>query len=807
MKVSKNWLNQYVSIKSDNNFLADALTMAGLEVESIYDPYDYLQKVVIGRINKISAHFNADKLQCCQVDIGERVIPVVCGAPNIYENALIACALPGTRLSNGKLLKKTVIRNEPSEGMICSEKELGLGDDSDGVLILDKPFQTGRLLKDALALTDTVFDIGLTPNRPDCASMIGVAREIAAIESEKLIYPEISFDETGPDTSTMTSVTIDHPDHCPRYAARVMLDVHIAPSPQWLQKRLRAIGLRPINNVVDITNFVMMETGQPLHAFDYDLLEENRIIVRTAKNDEKFTTLDNKERSMKDDMLFICDGKKPIAIAGVMGGLNSEINNNTKNVLLESAYFTPTSVRRTSKRLGLSTDASYRFERGIDPDGVIWAIDRAAQLMKDICDATICKGIIDNYPTPIDLVRVDVSIKKIHRLIGITPDCEQIISLLSSIEFTVNTIDEDLLQVHVPSFRVDIKRPQDIMEEVARLIGYDEIPVVAPKSPIMAEKPSRHITYRNQIKEYLLGFGFTETINYSFISANSTNRLNLPSDDPRRQVVELRNPISEDQAVMRTSLVPGMLETVHRNLNQKNMHLKLFETGKVFLNHSNAPLPKERESLVMIWTGSALLENWRQSGRNCDFYDLKGVIEMLMHRLHINKFSFVKPEKLKYNYYRSGYAAQINIKKKCVGIAGEIHSEVLNNYQIRQPVYICEIDYENLYHHIPEKIAAQSLPRYPSTYRDMTLILHKTIQAEAIINVMKSCNERLVSDIQIFSVYDGEPIPSDKKSMSFRITYQSWEETLKDEKINQIHTEIGHKVVKTFQADLPPSGD
>ena len=807
MKVSKNWLRQYVNIKSDNNFLADALTMAGLEVESVYDPYDYLQKVVIGRIQKITAHSNADKLQCCQVDIGERVIPVVCGAPNIFENALIACALPGTCLPDGKVLKKTVIRNEPSEGMICSEKELGISDASEGILILDSPFQVGSLFKDALNLTDTVFEIGLTPNRPDCASIIGVARETSAIESEKLNYPKISFDETGPDCKSMTSVTIDHPDHCPRYAARVVLDVQIAPSPQWLQKRLRAIGLRPINNIVDITNYVMMESGQPLHAFDYDLLDENRIVVRTAKKNEKFTTLDNKERSMEEDMLFICDGKKPIAVAGVMGGLNSEINNQTRSVLLESAYFNPTSVRRTSKRLGLSTDASYRFERGIDPDGVIWAIDRAAQLMKDICRATICKGIIDNYPSPMEIVRVDVSIKQLHRLIGIEPDKKQIKSLLSSIEFTVNDIDEDHIQVHVPSFRVDIKRPQDIMEEVARLIGYDEIPIVTPHSPIHAEKPSRHLKYRNYIKEYLTGIGFSEAINYSFIAEESADRLNLKSDDYRRQDVKLRNPISEEQAVMRTSLVPGMLETIRRNLNQKNVNFRLFEIGKVFLNHSNAPLPKERESLIVIMTGAGQAESWHQPERACDFYDIKGVIDQLMHQLHIKKVCFMKPEKTDSCYYRSGYVAQLEVKKKIVGIIGEIHAEVLNNYQIRQPVYVCEIDYETLYHMIPEKIVTRPLPRYPSTFRDMTLILEKNVQADAIIKVMRSCNEKLVSDIDIFSIYEGDPIPDSKKSMSFRITYRSWDETLKDEKINQIHTEIGKTVVKTFQADLPSSGN
>ncbi|KPA08814.1 phenylalanyl-tRNA synthetase subunit beta [Candidatus Magnetomorum sp. HK-1] len=803
MKVSKSWLCEYVSIKSDTNHLADALTMAGLEIESISDPYDYLKTVVVGKIRTISPHPNADKLQCCRVDIGETTIPVVCGAKNIYEGALTACALPGTCLPNGLVLKKTVLRGEPSEGMICSETELGIGDAGEGILILEGSHNPGCSLNETLNLSDAVLEIGLTPNRPDCASMIGVAREIAAIESEPLSQPEITLEETGPDCSTMTSVKIENPDHCPRYAARVMLDVQIAPSPIWLQQRLQSIGLRPINNVVDITNFVMMETGQPLHAFDYDLLEENRIVVRTARQGEKFTTLDKKERTMESDMLFICDGKKPVAVAGVMGGLNSEIHSKTQRVLLESAYFQPTSVRKTSKRLGLSTDASYRFERGIDPDGVILAINRTAQLMKDICGATLCKGIVDVYPNPLPAVQIELSIQKTHQLIGITPDREQVKTLLKSIGFKVNDIDDDRIQINVPSHRVDIQRPQDIMEEVARLVGYNSIPIVSPKSPIQVEKQSLHMAYRQIIKQVMTGLGFSEAINYSFIASDSADRLSLTSDDRRRQHVELLNPISEDQAVMRTSLVPGMLETVRHNLNQKNIHLKLFESGKVFLKQSNAPLPEERESIVAIWTGAAQVESWQQKERICDFYDLKGIIESLMNALHIKKLTFNKPQQDVDPYFRIGYVAEIMVKQNKIGLLGEIHPEVLNAYQIKQPVYLFEIDYETLYPLIPEKINARPLPRYPATERDMTLILDKKVHAKDIIDVMKSCNEKLVSDIQIFSVYDGAPISEGKKSMSFRITFRSWEETLKDEKINQIHTDIANTVIKTFNAGLP----
>ena len=802
MKVSKSWLAKYVSIQSDTDYLAHALTMAGLEIETVSEHYDYLESVVVGKIKSITSHTNANKLQCCRVDIGKKTIPVVCGAKNIFEGALIACALPGTCLPGGLTLEKTVIRGESSEGMICSESELGIGEDSKGILVLDDSQIPGTPLNKALNLSEVVMEIGLTPNRPDCASMIGVAREIAAIESTTVHYPAMTVDENGPDCSGMTSVIIENPDHCPRYAARVMLDITIGQSPLWLKQCLSSIGLRPINNVVDITNFVMMETGQPLHAFDYDLLDENRIVVRTAKQGELFTTLDKKERTMESDMLFICDGKKPVAVAGVMGGLNSEINATTRRVLLESAYFNPTSVRKTSKLLGLSTDASYRFERGIDHEGVIFAIDRAAQLMKEICGATICKGIVDVYPEPIPEVHIDVSVTKTHQLIGITPDKNQIQSLLESIEFGVTPVDDDIIRIKVPTFRVDVKRSQDIMEEIARLVGYNEIPSVSPTSAAHIEKKSLHLSNREKIKQIMTGSGFFEAINYSFIAADSTDRLKLPSDDARHHHVKLLNPISEDQAVMRTSLIPGMLETVRRNLNQKNSHLKLFESGKIFLNHSNAPLPQEREYIVGIWTGAAQVENWQQSETTCDFYDLKGVVENLMHRLYIKKLTFSKSDQPE-PYFRKGYVADIRVKQHKVGLLGEIHPDVLGAYQIKQPLYLFEIDYEALFPLIPEKVSSRPLPKYPSTTRDMTLILDNSVQAKEILDVMKSCNEKLVSDIHIFSVYDGKPIPESKKSMSFRITFRSWEETLKDEKINQIHKDIAKTVIKTFNADLP----
>jgi len=384
MKVSLSWLRDYVSIEMEVADLAEALTMIGLEVESVSERYEYLDNVFVGRIVEIHPHSNADKLKVCNVNLGDRIIPVVCGAPNAEKDLLAPVALPGTLLSDGSILESGIIRGEPSEGMLCSEAELGLGVDQSGIMILDPTLTVGNRLTKALELSDKVLEFDLTPNRPDCLSIIGVAREIAAIQKTRVKYPEITLRELNDNIFKFSSVTIEAPDHCPRYAARLIVGISVAPSPFWLQDRLMSVGLRPINNIVDITNFILMETGQPLHAFDFDRLAESRIVVRTAKDGESFTTLDQKDRVLSKDMLLICDGERPVAVAGVMGGLNSEIEDKTTRVLIESACFNPTSIRKTSKKLGLSTDASHRFERGVDPEGTVRAANRAAQLMVEI---------------------------------------------------------------------------------------------------------------------------------------------------------------------------------------------------------------------------------------------------------------------------------------------------------------------------------------------------------------------------------------------------------------------------------------
>ncbi|HUT43461.1 MAG TPA: phenylalanine--tRNA ligase subunit beta, partial [Desulfobacterales bacterium] len=460
MKASIGWLKDYTPINMGVRRLANSLTMAGLEVEAVTDRFGYLDKVVVGRIVEIEPHPNADKLKLVKVDVGLQTLAVVCGAPNVLNDILAPIALPGTVFPNGFTLEKSIIRNVESEGMICSEAELGLGKDKSGIMILSPSLHVGEKLSKALELSDAVIEVDLTPNRPDCLSMIGIAREICGIQKTKIQYPDMSLSDVRDDITGFTSVTIKAADHCPRYAVRLLTDITVGPSPLWLADRLMSVGMKPINNIVDITNFVLMETGQPLHAFDYDSLAENRIVVRRANEGELFTTLDMKERKLTSDMLMICDGEKPVAVGGVMGGLNSEIEETTTKVLIESAYFDPVSIRKTSKKLGLNSEASHRFERGVDPEGIVPALNRAARLMAEIGGGKLIDGMIDEYPKKIPVKTITLKIKETNRLLGTNLSRNEIKKLMESIEFSAKKIDADTLKVDPPSFRVDIERPE-----------------------------------------------------------------------------------------------------------------------------------------------------------------------------------------------------------------------------------------------------------------------------------------------------------------------------------------------------------
>jgi len=807
MKVSLSWLKDYVPIEMDSSDLAEALTMVGLEIESVFDRYGYLDTVYVGRIEEIAPHPNADKLHLCQVDTGQGKVSVVCGAPNAKTGMLSPIALPGTEFPEGFVLEKSVIRGQTSEGMLCSEGELGLGDDRSGIMVLDSSLSVGDKLASALALSDFVFEIEITPNRPDCLSVIGVAREIAAIQKVGLTYPDFNLIDKGNEIFERTSIKIEAPDHCPRYVARLLEEIVIKPSPFWLQERLLSIGQRPINNIVDVTNFVLMETGQPLHAFDFDFLAENRIVVRTAGKGETFVTLDQKERVLDPEMLMICDGQKAVAVGGVMGGLNSEIEDSTTRVLLESAYFNPISVRRTSKRLGLSTDASHRFERGVDPAGQIAAANRAAKLMVELGGGRLISGLIDEHPSPQPLKSLKLSVKNTNRLLGTQVQRKEIAKLLKSIEFSVekrgSKKDEDFLTVTPPSFRVDISRPEDLMEEVARLSGYNNIPTTFPVMPATGRSFHKKINVRDRIRQLMTGLGFRETTNYSFMHPQSADRLRLKTDDPRRQLVDILNPLTEDQAAMRISLVPGLLQTVHYNFSQQIKNLKIFEIGKIFINENPRDLPSEPEIIAGLWTGSRHAASWHDPAADCDFYDIKGAVEGLLNALRIDRIQFTRLPENECAYTRTGYTAQILSNDTPLGLVGEIHPEVLANYDLKQPAFLFELHFDHLVPLIKDATQSKPIPKFPAIFRDITIIVNNDIETQKIVAEGHNRAEALVESLSLLDVFEGKPIAEGKKGVSLRVTYRSPHKTLQDEDVTPIHQSIADRLVKAFKASLP----
>ena len=802
MKVSLSWLREYVPVNITVSEMCARLTMAGLETDSVTDRYAWLNTVKVGRISHVRPHPNAGRLHLCEVELGDRSVQVVCGAPNACKGMTVPLALPGTEFPNGRILEKSIIRGQSSEGMLCSEAELELGTDSSGLMELPQDLQPGTRLPKALNLSDAMIEVDLTPNRPDCLSIIGVAREIGAFQGKKVKFPEIKLPAGEKNIRDLTSVTIVSPDHCPRYAARLIEGITVKPSPWWLRERLQSVGLRSINNIVDVTNFVMMEMGQPLHAFDFDNLAGQRIVVRTASEGEKFITLDGKERTLTSEMLMICDGEKPVAVGGVMGGLNSEIENSTTRVLIESAYFNPVSIRKTAKKLGLGTDASHRFERGVDPEGTVRALDRAAQLMLEVAGGTLIKGHIDEHPVQIQNSPIRLSVAAANRHLGLELGRDQMADLLKSVEFAVEKEGNLYLRVTPPSFRVDVSRPEDLMEDIARLWGYDNIPVTFPAIPAQGISPTPQVELRSRIRDILSGSGFAEVINYSFIDERSCDRLGLKAADPRRRMLKIINPISEEMSVMRTSLIPGLLETMSRNLSRQNRNLKIFEIGKIFLSKGQDSLPDQPEMLSGLWTGSRSEISWHEKETSCDFYDLRGITEGLFRKLGIGEEYTALPE-AQCDYTRPGYTAQISAQGQKLGIIGQVHPRVIEAYDLKQAAWVFELDMEAVRLLAPESKKAVPLPRYPSVSRDITLILEKRTEAWELLKQVRNAGEELVEDVFLFDVYEGKNIPQDKKSISFRIVYRSSENTLEDETVSTVHRKISDMLVEKFKATFP----
>jgi len=804
MNFTYNWLKQYVDIDIPPAVVADHLTMLGLEVDTVEELYPDLSSVKVARVEAVHPHPNADKLVLCDVSVGEEKLRVVCGAPNVRAGMLTAIALPGAKLAGGFAVKPSKIRGEASEGMLCSEKELGISENHAGIIELPDNLQSGQLVAEALCLHDTFIEVDLTPNRPDCASVIGIAREVAGFAGKQLKPPVTDADLpklTG--EGVPFGVKVEAPDACLRYAARLLTNVKIAPSPWWLQQKLLAVGLRPINNVVDVTNYVMMEYGQPLHAFDYKKLAGGRIVVRHAKKGETITSLDGIERKLDEEMLLICDAEKPVAIAGVMGGQDSEVTGETTEILLESACFNPISVRRTASTLNLSTESSYRFERGVDPLGIPRALERAVQLIAELSGAEVVENGVDyqdgvKSPAPIAL-----RVQRVGDLLGMTLSAEKIIQLLTGIEIKAEKSDTEILTVYPPSFRVDLEREIDLVEELARLTGYNEIPTSLPSVPMSFPEydPVRDLC--KKVTGVMTSLGFYEAINYSFVTAKHFDMLGLAAGDPSRNTVKLLNPLTEEQSVMRSSLLPGLLENVRWNINHQCGDVRLFEIGKVFFSQENRELPDEYLMLTAAFSGRRHPDAPRlyEGDAGVDIFDVKGAIEQILTNLRLPQVTLAPGDNPAPYAERASFRHLI-AEGKSAGNFGKISPDVLKQFGIKQDVFFLDVNLDALVKLKSAPKVFESLPKFPTVQWDIAVLVPEHVPGGDILAAIDECREKLVEKAEIFDIYRGKNIDPGLKSVAISVTYRSDTQTLNDELVDKVHKKITDMILTRFEGRL-----
>jgi phenylalanyl-tRNA synthetase beta chain len=799
MKVTLNWLREFVEIALSIPRLADHLAMAGFEVESISE--QGAAPVTVAQISQITAHPQSDHLVICQVTTGGESIPVVCGATNMKSGDKVALAPEGMTLPDGRRVERTEIRGQVSHGMLCSEQELGLSSDHGGLLILPDNAPLGASLYAHLGLRDIVLDISVTANRGDCLSIVGLAREIAALTGAAFTPRTPRVRERGASIEAQARVRIDDPDLCPRYAARVFEGVRVALSPTWMRWRLEAVGIRSINNLVDVTNYVMIERGQPLHAFDLPSLAGAEIIVRRAGETRTIRTLDEQERALDPQDLLICDQERGVAVAGVMGGANSEVHSQTTTVLLESAYFVPETVRRTARRLGLRSEASYRFERGVDPEGTVLALNRAAELIVQLAGGRVSRGVIDSNLRPFQPVAIPLRAQRVHSFLGAPVETSEIKQRLRTLGMSLKKEGRDIWRVTPPFYRSDITQEADLMEEIARLRGYETIPTLLPHTTVQEKKPDVEGTLGKRIRTVLSAQGLAEMLNMSFTST----RLNslFPGLFPRVEPISLRNPLSLDDAEMRLSLLSNVTRAVQLNLRQGETCITAFELGKVFHKNLGASLEQRQEHLCLA---GVLYGEWPESGigqkqSRIDFPDLKGVLETLWQALRstvplqwtrAGETSFLHP----------GKAAMLSVDGAMLGIAGALHPACCAELELPQTPWVFELDFSVLARFAHPVNSYQSLPRFPAAVRDVAILADETLPVQAVIDAVHALANPLITDARLFDLYRGAPIPEQKKSLAYSISYRAPDRTLTAQEINTLHTQVIEHIVRTLGVEI-----
>ena len=796
MKASLQWMNEYVPLDLNRpaQELADELTQAGIPVEEVLSMDPGLKKIYTGKIVEITKHPDADKLQVCQVQClsedGEEITKqIVTAATNVAVGQIVPVAYHKSRLADGTEIKKGKLRGVVSEGMFCSVAEFGISSDlvrpeeAQGIYIFPEGTPIGLDIKEALMLDDTVYEFELTANRADCFSMVGLSREFGIMTNQKALFPVIMVNENGESIDGKASVAIEAHDLCTRFTSRLVTNVTIEPSPLWMQNRLRNSGIRPINNVVDVTNYVMLELGQPMHAYDYDCVADHTLIARRAKAGETLTTLDGNERELNESMLIIADTKGPIGVAGVMGGLTSEVTDKTTNVLFEAAVFNGPSIRRTSKALGMRSEASGRFERGVNHKYTAYAIDRAAQLLQQICPS--CKvsvGVIDVYPEPVEQRTVTFTAEQINDYLGTSIEKDRMVDILTKLEFGI-TESGDTIEALVPTWRDDVTGMPDIAEEVARIVSYDNIAPTIPVAILSSGGMTPKKALTKEVTHYLAHAGLSQIITFSFMHKDGLTNMMLPEGDNRYTAIPILNPISEEFPYMRTTLVPAVIEAAKRNIAQQNKDLWLFETANVY-EPKALPLtevPHERPMACGIMMGKVTEAAWNQAQRDTDFYDVKGVVDGLLAKLGLTQYD-IQPSSE--SYYHPGVSAHYTVNGVTIANYGELHPQVVKNFDLSGKVYMFEIDLEAVLSITVPSFRYQSFSKFPGTSRDLAIVAPVSVTSGDIVALIKEHGGEYLESVSIFDVYEGEHIEAGYRSLAYNLQFRSMEGTLNDEDID-----------------------
>ena len=808
MQVSISWLKDYIDFEESAEMLAEKYTMAGIPVENVIRADEGMEKVVTGKIAQLTAHPDSDHLQVCQMDVGTgELLQIVTGAPNVKEGQIVPVALVGAHLPNGQKISKGKLRGVASNGMLCSADELRLDlenlpeEQKTGIYILPEDTAVGVPAKDVLGLDDVVLEFELTANRGDCFSVFGLVREAAVLTGNAPKWPEIKVrEDDAAKAADMVKIGIDAPELCSRFSARVLKNVKLGPSPAWMQQRLAGAGIRSINNVVDVTNFVMVELGQPMHAYDYDEVAGHSLTARRAVAGENLHTLDDSSRLAKGDELVIADAEKAAGLAGIMGGLETEITEKTTTVVLEAASFNGASIRRTARACGLHSEASGRFERGVDVTKTVRALDRAAQLLQDMGACTVTQGVVDVYPVKKEEASVAFTAEQINQRLGTEIPADKMTAILASLGFGVQSQGEGY-QVSVPSWRNDVSCMEDLSEEVARIYGFENIPSSLPHGRVMQGRQSDVQNFTDKIKSVLAGLGMNEELSFSFTHPSMFDKLQIPADSPLRQAVPIMNPLTDEYPLVRTTLLSSIFENTVRNFSRKNEDIRLFEAAPVFYPKALpiAEQPREVLKLAGLIMGRRNALGWNQGKEEVDFYDMKGIVEELLAQLSIANYTVEAGE---HHAMHPGKTALFKKGREVIAAVGEVHPAVAAAFGIPKKMFIFEMDVKTLMKYTAKGFHCELLPKYPAISRDLAMLVDTDIAAGEIEQAIVKNGGKFLREVTLFDVYTGKQIAEGKKSLAFAIKFQSGDRTLTDEEADASFRNILSAVESKFHAEL-----